>query len=90
MICWGISKVKHKVLILIYMINIILIYVSGTEKGRTAFFTVPLVILLNISFSFYGFYKKNSKIGVTAFLLIFITPVLIFIVFINVFPFLTR
>lgn len=81
---------KYKILILLYVTNIILIYVSGTEKGRAAFFTVPLAILLNILFSVYGFYKKNSKIGVTALLLIFITPVLIFVVFINVFPFLTR
>lgn len=85
-----INKMKNKLLLPLLIINIIFIYVSGMRKGTVTFLPVLLSILINISFSVYGFYKENNKIAVTALLLTLVTPALIFIVFINVFPFLTR
>ncbi|GBD91779.1 hypothetical protein BMS3Abin04_02511 [bacterium BMS3Abin04] len=83
-------KMKYKIILVLITINIILISISGMEKGRMAFLTIPLVLLINIVSTLYGFIKQNNKLGVTALVLFFVAPIIIFIIFINVFPFLTR
>jgi len=81
---------KSKIIMVLIFINVILVSVSGTYKGKMAFLTIPLVLLINIIFSIYGFSKKKEKLGRTALSLLFISMTLIIIIFINVFPFLTR
>ncbi len=81
---------KFKLLIALITINLILIAASGMDKGKMFFFTTPLILLINLISGIYGFSKTNKKFGITALILFFTAPITGFIIFINVFPFLTR
>ena len=72
------------------IISIFLVFFSESEKGKGAFIAIPLLLILNGGVSIYGFLTKQNKIGFMGLFLFFITPILAFIVFISVFPFLTR
>lgn len=72
------------------IVNIVLIYLSGLNKGLVAFISIPFIFLLNLTVSIIGFVKGDRKLGFTAIILFFVTPVLAFIVFAQVFQFLTR
>ncbi|WP_456423014.1 hypothetical protein [Lutibacter sp.] len=86
------KKNKNIIIIIIALIiiDIALIANSGADKGKAAFYSIPLILLINSTISIYGFIKKNKKIGIAALILFFLTPIFAFIVFVYHFPFLTR
>lgn len=86
------KKNKNSIIIIIALIiiDIALIANSGVDKGKAAFYSIPLILLINSTTSVYGFIKKNKKIGVAALILFFLAPLFAFIVFAYHFPFLTR
>ena len=81
---------KYKLLIALLTVNSVLVALSGTDQGRMSFLTIPLLVLFNLVLTIYGFSKKNRKVGFTALVLLFVAPIVSFIIFVNVFPFLTR
>jgi len=81
---------KYKLLIALLTVNFVLVALSGTDQGRMSFLIIPLLVLFNLFSTIYGFSKKNRKVGFTALVLLFVAPIVSFIIFVNVFPFLTR
>jgi len=81
---------KKIIILILIIIDIALIVNSGAEKGRAAFYSIPLILLMNFAVSIYGFIKKDKKLGITALILFFVAPIFAFIVFVYNFPFLTR
>lgn len=72
------------------VISFLLVIFSSSDKGRGAFIAIPLLLFLNGSLSLYGFTTKQKKIGIAGLILFFVAPILAFVVFIQVFQFLTR
>lgn len=85
------NKLKKNIsVIIICSISIFLIILSGLEKGRGAFISIPALFIVNILIIIYGMIKKMPKLVLTALILFFIAPLLAFLVFSLNFPFLTR
>ncbi len=72
------------------IISSLLVNYSSYNKGFGAFIAIPLLLFLNGSLSIYGFLTKQKKIGIAGLILFFVAPIIAFIVFIQVFQFLTR
>jgi len=63
-----------------------LIYMCSTDKGRGAFIAMPLIFLINLILMIIGIIKKRNPLTITSLILLFIAPVLGFIVFAINFP----
>jgi hypothetical protein len=72
------------------ILSILLVNFSGSDKGRGAFLSIPLLLFLNGILSVYGFLTKQKIIGIIGLILFFVAPIFAFVIFISVFQFLTR
>lgn len=85
------NKINKNILIVVLVIiNLVLIFYGGGDKGRAAFISVPILLLLDIIFLIFSIISKNQKLIYAAILLITIAPILALVVFAYNFPFLTR
>jgi len=81
---------KLKLVVILIIVNLLLIAGSQLEQGKMFFLTGPLIVIFNVIFSLYNFSQKNVKLGVAALVLLFVAPIIGFMLFIKVFQFLTR
>jgi len=81
---------KNLIIIALIAINLALIILSGLDKGKGFFYAFPLMLLINLVIGTIAFVKKKRRLGITAVILFFVSPLIGFINFARVFPFLTR
>ncbi len=72
------------------ILNLFLVYISGMDKGRMSFYSIPTIFLINFSFLAYGLVIKKKKLIITVSIVLLIAPILAIIRFLSVFQFLTR
>jgi hypothetical protein len=72
------------------ILNLFLVYISGMDKGRMSFYSIPAIFLLNFGFLAFSLVKKNKKLIITVSIVLLIAPILAIIRFLSVFQFLTR
>jgi uncharacterized membrane protein len=83
-------KKQNILLACMAIMNLFLIYLSGTDQARGSFIAIPSIVLINGFVALYGIVKQNTKLILWIVIFSFIALIASIYIFTTTFPFLTR